>query len=117
MPPPNEYLLSTWNKYASQSPELQKKWGTVLPVDEQGNTNLTALNDLLGTLRAWPTTATTTAAPTAVEDRYGRPEDMTWKQTHLTGVADTGAAAVAPEEVDWGERFGDFGEGLLQLGM
>ena len=46
MPPPNEYLLSTWNKYASQSPELQKKWGTVLPVDEQGNTNLTALNDL-----------------------------------------------------------------------
>ena len=117
MPPPNEYLLSTWNKYASQSPELQKKWGTVLPVDEQGNTNLTALNDLLGTLRAWPTTATTTAAPTAVEDRYGRPEDMTWKQTHLTGVADTGAAAVAPEEVDWGERFGDFGAGLLQLGM
>ena len=104
MPPPSEYLLSTWNRFASQSPELQKKWGIEFPVDEQGNSNVTAINDLISTVQAWPTTATTATAPTAVEDRYGRPEDMTWKQTHLTGVADTGAAAVAPEEVDWGER-------------
>ena len=122
MPPPSEYLLKTWNKYLPQSSELQQKWGAEFPVDSRGFSNPDAISDLISLSEGKPIVTAETQQPqaptaTAVDDRYGRPEDMTWAQTHLTGVADTGAAAVAPEEVDWGDRLGDFGAGLLQLGM